>query len=220
MPLAKGPIKLTVTLDAARMRAVARGLDRAVAAESERLVGRLSEMGVRFMAGLERGLGHDVLAGLWSHTPPRPEGPDAYAAEVYSRAEERTFYNRDGGRDGPRRAEYPVDGEDLVRWLEYGVAAHEILPRDPAGALAWAGRPGESASDFVGTAMTEGGVVAGSFVNDGQDTDDIVTGAVSHPGFAGNHNLRATRSMIEAALRREGPLAARRVAVTFANFVR
>jgi len=210
-----GAPSLRVVLDRRSIDELQRRLDEAVRAEADGVLRRLSDAAVAYITGLERGLGHETLAGLWDATPVAADGA-GWSTEVFSHAEGRKFFNdttdaRTGGRKKSRT--HYVEGADLVEYLEYGVAPHRITATD-APELVFPVAAGRKQSDFAGTALTEEGVVAGKY--EGEGADDLFVGlSVMHPGFAGNHNIAATAFFLERGLGRAADEGGRRIASRF-----
>lgn len=209
---------LRVTLVRSDIERLTRGFGRAIRAQSLRVVNHLSETGVKFLYRLERGQGHDTLAKFWTARPARPT-PRGAEGEIYSKAEGMTFFSRTG-RERRRSPKYPIKGYALLRLLERGGPSHVISPRarglGKRRALAFESRRGISASRSVGQAVTLKGVEQGRWDDPNRQAGSIFTGRVWHPGFAGNHNIRITRMLLERQLRSAAGDLARRVTLSIA----
>ncbi len=66
--------------------------DRALKTSSNDALGELVSYGVSVMRKLEQAANHEYMARLWTGRP--IEVPDGVGAEIYSKAEDRTFYSR------------------------------------------------------------------------------------------------------------------------------
>jgi hypothetical protein len=75
------------------------------------------------LRALDEDAGHDALAPLWTFDVELT--PDGARAEVFSAAEEITFFNRTGAQRS-KSSLYPILGTRLLAILEGGAAAHPI----------------------------------------------------------------------------------------------
>jgi hypothetical protein len=191
---------LTVALDRASVQAAERAFADALRLAAPEAVREMAAVAVRHLRDLDDGLGRNKLAELWDATPVQDEG-DGWSAEVYSRAEGMEFWNDTTDSSGARvkSDRHSVQGEDLIAYLQYGVAPHTISASE-AGRLTFPITPGEKASDFVGTAETEHGTVAGLFKGGGAQDHLFVGLDVHHPGFAGSHTLEAAADVLERGI--------------------
>jgi hypothetical protein len=189
-------------------------LSRAMGAEAASTLGRVADVGVANQRALEHSVGHHGMAALWTRTPVVSDGRGGARTTIYSRAEMMTFYNRSGpGR--ARDPRFPVQGARLLAWLEGGVRPHVIEPRDPGGMLDFPARGGVEhrgrvrGQIFSGSFLDAGGLGVATF--SGRGEAHVFARAVSHPGFAGNRFIAATRLMLQRALAVEGAAIARRI---------
>jgi len=163
--------------------------ERAVSLEAFKLVDLLAERAESQMRDFEDRLGHHVLSGLWTHDT--VETADGAMAEVWSTAEQVTFFNRTtSARDGRVKSSvYPIDGKRLLAILEGGASEHGIAPRKPGGILTIPLRGTEELRREMrhrGPAAPEPG-------------DTSFRKAVDHPGVHANENLATVALMIEQA---------------------
>lgn len=194
-----GTPSLKIVLDRASVEASRRAFAGALKHAGYQALRELADAAVRHLADLDRGLGRDGMAGLWSSELPKQDADGAWSVEVYSKAEGMRFYNKTG-RDRHKSTVHYVEGEDLLRYLQYGVRPHSIdNVIGEGGALVFPIEYGRKASDFLGTAETEDGTVAGAF--SGGSPNMFFEGQhVDHPGFAGSYTLEATAALLEGAL--------------------
>jgi hypothetical protein len=190
---------------------LSRGFAIAVQAEAERTLEHLSNAAIRQLGDFDEALGHHYLASLWTHTA-AVEAADGTYMEVYSLAEDMTFYDKSstGATGRTRSSKYPIAGEQLLQILEGGARPHPIAPRDPRGVLALPLPGSESRTrEFV---QRHG---PGSFLpSEVADFRDFVA---NHPGVEPNQNIARTRTMIELGLETYAEAAASSIALNLVD---
>ena len=135
--------------------------------------------------------GHDALATMWTYDVGPTE--DGAEAEVYSGAENVTFFNRTSSQAGGRiqSSLYPIEGLRLLAILEGGAAEHDIFPgtiNENARALTIPIPGSEERSKAL---LRQHGPTP---LDPG---DTIFRSAVHHPGVAAeNHVAMTTEQML------------------------
>lgn len=144
----------------------------------------LGDVAVQSLSELDRRLDHPSLAGMWKHEGV-VETESGYELTVFSEAENIIFPGHTGGADDRHRTDqYKIEGNRLLAILEGGAARHDIVPH------------GDYMLRFPDS------------VSEGRT---IFSQHVDHPGVQANHNLEATRDLIEGGLDAAGTALAEQI---------
>ncbi len=200
MAYLNGTFQIKTLVDAQSLRAVQLEIAEATKGSAEEALRRIGEKGAGLLSQMEAARGHPFLARQW--TSQVSDGAGGLMVEIFSKAEDMTFYAESGYPRRPNSA-YPIDGRALMAILEEGAPRHDIMPRSPDGHLVFEVEEGVKTSDFGGTKLTrKGGLQEFSFSGGGNTTIGPVY--VDHPGFPGNRFIATTRLLIEQGLALEG----------------
>lgn len=192
----RGTLTPRVTVDQASLKRAASLASKTAGMMASQAVSRLAIIGVGHMRRMERGLGRRKVAMTWTMRMVQ-NGPSIYSAEIYSTLEDGHFYQRNNAYEhSPRDRRYVVDGEDFLRWLEYGTKPHDIIPRRKDRYLTFKIRPGVKRSGFGGSYSRRSGRIMSLRFGKIAPTDWAVLRRVRHPGFAGSRHLRLTRGLL------------------------
>jgi hypothetical protein len=203
-----------ILIDKNSVEQIKREVSAAAAAEGAAGLMRVADRAQSLLTQLFQSRGQEFLAGLWTHTPVVKDAMGGLAVEVYSKAEEMTFYARTG-KDRVRSPRYPVAGKALLGMLESGVKPHVIKGRG-GKTMVFDAAAGVHASIFRGSRVRKKlGVQELSFLGPSPDTA-LHLKVVNHPGFAGNRFVATARRMIEQGLAIEVNGIASRISARFA----
>lgn len=158
------------------------------------LLQNLGEMGVKMLRDAEESDGHLELADLWDMTEVETQADGSLLLEVYSHAENMTFFDKTSrpGLGRVKSSRYPIEGDYLLELLEAGAKRHPIEPV-MANVLAFPRRGFEESTVAVSTGIEE--------FTPGSDLEQFVfsMGHI-HPGFQGSHNIENTSDAMEQKL--------------------
>lgn len=156
---------------------------------------RMGHVAVENLRSLDESLGHHYLASQWDATDPVDDGESVYV-DVFSHAEDETFYNAGWDASGnrvQRDPRFPVPGRMLLAILEGGAQAHYIFPRSANKLIVPVPGIAERTTKF----QKQYGF-AYNHTPDGRDVahaEDVV-----HPGVVANDNIANTAELIEIGL--------------------
>lgn len=189
-----GPFSVRVVVDANSRRRTSSMTQRAIGLAADQAITRLGVIGVGHMRRLERGMGRNRIAASWTMRKLPGSSMGRHAVEIYNELEDRLLYNVNGAT-GKKDSRYPVEGEDVLKFLEYGTKSHFIRPRDKNGWLVFGIRSGIKRSDFGGTVKRSGGYAHKAW-GPVSPTEIQKFKRVRHPGFPGSRHLRLTRALL------------------------
>jgi hypothetical protein len=170
--------------------------EQAISSEAIKCVELLGQRAEAQMRDFEERAGHHALSQLWTHDS--AETATGAICEVWSAAEQVTFFNRTTSATGGRikSSKYPVEGEALLAILEGGARQHPIKPRDPRGILTIPLRGTEERGTMR---RYKGGFDPNVGPQAPADGDTEFRKEVQHPGVVGNGNLATVADLVEQA---------------------
>lgn len=206
----QGSLKVRTLIDQASIEAIKRDFAAAIEAEASVTLKNLAQRGVGLLSMMCRARGQQFLSEQWRYTPVQETG-DQMMVEIYSRAEDMTFYSR-SGKDRRPDHRYPIAGKMLLELLEGGRKPNTFTARVPGGRLFFEVAPGVKSSDFGGAGVNARGALTERSFFGPRGTTLIGPDSVNHPGFPGNRFIETTRQLIEQGIAAEAADTAQRIA--------
>lgn len=213
-------IQSRIVLDRKSIRELESQVVAAMRESSILAVEKMAEDAADILNEMHTRAGRLKMGDSWEGSKATVEPDGTISAQTLSNFEGKTFYNKSsatGKKTGNQGQRWPVDGDDLLRFIEYGVDPHEIAANE-AETLVFDQAIDDNFdfvpnTDFLGAGRTSKGVEIDFIDNRELEQDQIFIDAVYHPGFPGAGFLEMTREMMEMALDGYADFAARKVQV-------